>query len=59
MIYFNLNAETIKKTVNLNFTITKDITSAVLDGGNEITLNSTYNEKKYAEMLLCYRWLFC
>ena len=22
------------------------------------TLNSTYNEKTYAEILLCYRWLF-
>ena len=22
------------------------------------TLNSAYNEKKYAEILLCYRWLF-
>ena len=23
----------------------------------EITLNSTYNKRKYAEILLCYRWL--
>ena len=22
------------------------------------TFNSAYNEKKYAEILLCYRWLF-
>ena len=25
---------------------------------NQTTLNSTYNEKKYAEILLRYRWLF-
>ena len=25
---------------------------------NPDTLNSAYNKKKYAEILLCYRWLF-
>ena len=38
VIYFNLNAETIKKIANLNFTTTKQTSPTILDGGNEIIL---------------------
>ena len=39
MIYFNLNAETIKENCKFKFYYKKtDITPTVLDGGHEITL---------------------
>ena len=39
MIYFNLDAETIKENCKFKFSYNKtDITPTVLDGGNEIIL---------------------
>ena len=46
MIYFNLNAETIKENCNFKFYYTKtDITTTVLDGGNENILANWPNDK--------------
>ena len=45
-IYFNLNPETIKENCRFNFYYNKtDITSTVLDGGNEIILANWPNSK--------------
>ena len=46
MIYFNLNAETIKENCKFKFYYDKaDITPTVLDGGNEIFLANWPNNK--------------
>ena len=46
MIYFNLNSETIKEICKFKFYFNKtDITSTVLDGGNEIILANWPNDK--------------
>ena len=46
MIYFNLNAETIKENYKFKFFYNKtDITSILLDGGNEIILANWPNDK--------------
>ena len=46
MIYFNLDAETIKENCNFKFYYNKtDITPTVLDGGNEIILPNWPNDK--------------
>ena len=46
MIYFNLDAETIKENCKFKFYHNKtDITPTVLDGGNEIILASRPNDK--------------
>ena len=46
VIYFNLNAETIKENCNFKFYYNKtDITPTVLDGGNEIILANWPNDK--------------
>ena len=46
MIYFNLNAKTIKENCNFRFYYNKtDITPTVLDGGNETILANWPNDK--------------
>ena len=46
MIYFNLNAETIKENCKFKFYFNKtDITPIVLDRGNEIILANWSNDK--------------
>ena len=46
MIYFNLDAETIKQNYKFKFYYNKtDITPTVLDGGNEIILVNWPNDK--------------
>ena len=46
MIYFNLNAETIKENCKFKFYYNKtDVMPAVLDGGNEIVLANWPNDK--------------
>ena len=47
------------------FVIVFDVKYVTLESVNDSvfwfdlhTLNSTYNKKKYAEIFLCYRWLF-
>ena len=46
MIYFNLNAETIKEKCKFKFSYNKtDITPKVLDGGNEVILANWPNDK--------------
>ena len=46
MIYFNLDAETIKENGKFKFCYKKtDITPTVLDGGNEIILGNWPNDK--------------
>ena len=46
MIYFNLNAETIKENCKFRFCYNKtDIPPTVLDGGNEIVLTNWPNDK--------------
>ena len=45
-IYFNLDLETIKENCNFNFYYNKrDITTTILDGGNEIILANWPNDK--------------
>ena len=45
MIYFNLDAETIKENCKFKFYYNTDITPTVLDGGNEIILANWPNDK--------------
>ena len=58
MIYFNLNAETIKENYRFKFYYNKtDITPTVLDGGNEIILANWPNDKHilYATLTMTYQ----
>ena len=45
MIYFNLDAETIKENCDFKFYYKTDITPTVLDGGNKIILANWPNDK--------------
>ena len=45
MIYFNLDADTIKENCKFKFYYKTDITPTVLDGGNEIILANWPNDK--------------
>ena len=45
MIYFNLDAETTKENCKFKFYYKTDITSTVLDGGNEVILANWPNDE--------------